>query len=650
MNILAVPLLLAPAVAAFGTINTAGQQAEHERVTRTALQCVNGTASDGSCFEPISMTSFAGGDGSFGAVGAPDGSTEVFEPRAHCDDADYMDYAKWGLNGTYPRTKEQRNHVLVDCYSYLKGKWDAGIQAAAELVDENGNLIDNEVKLANNDGKGVSCTFTGGFSNRAKCDVYDGFGRAIHGLQDFYSHSNWVDSTTITPNATTPPGLGNHEIAPFLSMINGTGPTGENIPDDFSTGCFNLFGKDTTDGAAACIKEGRTVTHVVLNKDKGTINVQPHAQIPDANLTTNPTTPRGQIADNFERAVEGAVLETRRQWAEFRVALAAKYGSEKARVMICALTHDYPLRDCYPGRHLAVIVDSSAAAEAGKQVTSNLVSSSNPGDKAADRVAVYDASKNVYALGDPSSASFDGVAQGNSLAASVRLATAAFNGTKNEGIVIISTTSGANVSDLISAIDAAGAKGIRVSHGLITYQPNVARRALRFFARMLRVRDEGSRWVHTDIATAVLRTNGTYAVIGSTDAQPQFAQHVLAWGPTNAESTSPKLYTDVTTVADTERTYQYTLEKNANVNATVVALKGGSASVALTEDDKERSKGSGSTVSLQYNAKKDDTVNVQVTPQDKSLYAVSLSLTAGAAARAAPSVLAAVVAAAILLI
>jgi hypothetical protein len=638
---LLIPLILAPtAVLAFGTINTAGQQAEHERVTRIALACPDNTPSDGSCFEPFSMTSFGGGQGTFGAVGSPDGGTEVFEPKAHCDDADYIDYAKHGLNGTYPRSKDDRNKVVIECYNFLKSKFTAGIDSAAELLDENGNLKSDEVSLASNEGKESTCTFLGGWSNRAKCDVYDGLGRALHGVEDFYSHSNWVDDISITPSADNPPGLGNTGIAPFLSMVNGTGPTAENIPDDLSTGCFILSISDATDGAAACLKEGRTITHVVLNKDKGTINVTPQAAVPPPSpFTSDPKTPRGQIGQNFERAVEGAVLEGRRTWADFRTALTTKYGADKANLMICALTRDYPLRDCVPGRRLALVLDSPAAADVGKAITSSLTSETKPGDRAGDEVSVSDAQSTVYPLGDPANAVWN-VTSGNALAASVRRATQAFNATKNDGILILATASSGsgNISDLISAIEAAGTKGIRVSHGLITYQPNVARRALRFVARMLRARDDGSRWANNDVATAVLKTGGAYAVLNNADVQSQFAQHLLFWGVTNAEANAPKLYPDVTSVVNSELTYQYTLSEKKKVNATVAALNGGSASVALNEDGKERGKGSGSTVSLQYVAAKDDTVEVKVSPQDSGLFAVSLGLSSSAA-KLAPNVL-----------
>ena len=80
-------LLAAPAVLGFGTINGAGQRAEHERITRAALACAGAASS--TCFEPRSIANLAGERGTFGGVGAPD-SDEIFNGAAHCDNADFL--------------------------------------------------------------------------------------------------------------------------------------------------------------------------------------------------------------------------------------------------------------------------------------------------------------------------------------------------------------------------------------------------------------------------------------------------------------------------------------------------------------------------------------------------------------------------------
>jgi hypothetical protein len=70
-----------------------------------------------------------------------------------------------------------------------------------------------------------------------------------------------------------------------------------------------------------------------LEQDKGIIN-------PVTGATSGPTTPRGKIGANFAKAVRGAIVETRRQWEDFRAELVKRYGSKRAGLMVCALTHD----------------------------------------------------------------------------------------------------------------------------------------------------------------------------------------------------------------------------------------------------------------------------------------------------------------------
>lgn len=601
-------LLLAPTVAAFGTINTGGQQAEHERITRIALQCPDGVYhDDGSCFEPISMLSFAGGNGTFGAIGAPDGGADTLKSEAHCDDADYIDYAKWGLNGTYPQSKEERNRKLRECYDHMKELWDGGIKGAGELVDEYGALIASEAKLADESGKGIPCVYSGSLSGRAKCDAFEGLGRALHGLQDFYSHSNWVDYAQIVPTQNTPPGLGMTDLAPFLSMINGSGPSDTNVPADFSTGCFNLFGHDTVEGAAACEKDGRFITHVQLNKDKGEILVKPLANITiDAGttLTGEPRTPRGNISDNFERAVHGAVLESRRQWADFRAKIMETYGAARGRLIVCALTRDQPQRDCGGGRSLALVLDGGSAAAVGTALKSRA--------HASDKVGVFDGRGAFAAYG--SNTTLDNL-QGGSLAKGLQLAVDSMNGTKTDHIVLVASEDNA---DVVAAIEAAKKKGIRVSYGLLGKQAK-RRRSLRFWRR--------ADSPQTSVAAAVLSTGGTYAVIADEGQKDTFAQHVFTWD----EGTKTQLPRGLTVYDDGDRDWAHNVEDKKTVNVTVTAYNG-SATAVLREDDKERARGKGQTVSLQTQGD-DSTVIARVEPD--GLYSIALDYTS-AAIMAAP--------------
>jgi hypothetical protein len=244
----------------FGTINGAGQYAEHERITRAALACPPNTESSGQCFEPESLDQLAGRSatlfpprlGTFGAVGAPDrpgGGELLGKPAAHCDDADF-------LPGTYPVKRAAATARLQKCVNHLRNRFKQGVTAAVRLLDSGDRVVPDEVKLTPN------CPFTMTLS-RAKCDALEGLGRALHGAQDFYAHSNWTD----VPNKkkpigpTNPPGLNRPGPSPILDL---RGTTGIRLPSSkLSTGCFTT--PDRSPGVRSC--KGR-ITHAALNRTR----------------------------------------------------------------------------------------------------------------------------------------------------------------------------------------------------------------------------------------------------------------------------------------------------------------------------------------------------------------------------------------------
>jgi hypothetical protein len=305
--------------AAFGTIDGGGQNREHERITRAAVACPAGTGSDGDCFEPRSMDQLAGHGKNFGAVGAPD-FTEVSIPAAHCDDADF-------LGGDYPQTRDEASARLVECVNHLRRRFREVTDGAKGLLDDNGDVVAAEVKLD------TDCAWDPSTEQRAKCLSLGGFGRVLHGAQDFYSHSNWADvADPARPiGADNPPGLNLPAPSPVLDLRGSSVPT---VPHDLTTGCFVL--RDSVPGVGVC---ERRVTHAGLNKDTGLID-------PSTGRATNPTTPRGEVESNFAKAVAGAIVETRHQWRDLRAALEASYGAAKASLMTCALTRDDPSNDC----------------------------------------------------------------------------------------------------------------------------------------------------------------------------------------------------------------------------------------------------------------------------------------------------------------
>jgi hypothetical protein len=313
-------IVLVPGPAsAFGTVDSGGQNREHERITRAAVACAAGTGPARVCFEPHSADQLAGHGRRFGAVGSPD-LTEPLNPAAHCDAADY-------LAGGYPRTRDEATASLRSCVDHLRGRFREATDEAKNLLDAEGEILPAEVNLDSD------CTFDSPREQRAKCRSLESFGRALHGAQDFYSHSNWADEADPARpiGADNPPGLNMPAPSPILDLRGKSAPT---VPDGLLTGCYVLH--DSVPGVGEC---ERRVTHAGLNKDLGLID-------PITGDATNPATPRGRVRSNFARAVAGAIGETRRQWRDFRAELEASYGAKKASLMACALSHDRPVNDC----------------------------------------------------------------------------------------------------------------------------------------------------------------------------------------------------------------------------------------------------------------------------------------------------------------
>jgi hypothetical protein len=324
----------------FGTIDSGGQQREHERITRAALACVGEAGAEPDCFEPRSMDYLAGHGREFGAVGAPD-NDQLSDPTAHCDNADFV-------AGGYPRSRDEATASLLGCFHTLRTDFGQGVDSAKGLLDEQGRVIPGEVALD------PECNPHERKEDRVKCAALEGLGRALHGAQDFYAHSNWADEADPARpiGADNPPGLNLPGPSTVLDLRSGGDPT---VPADLTTGCYVL--RDQVPGVGDC--ELR-VTHAALNKDRGLID-------PITGRATDPTTSRGMVGDNFAKAVSGAIAETRRQWQDFRSELTARYGETEGKRMICVLTHDNPVNACRAfewSRAIGILVACVALAAA----------------------------------------------------------------------------------------------------------------------------------------------------------------------------------------------------------------------------------------------------------------------------------------------
>jgi hypothetical protein len=329
----------APRAHAFGTV---GHLAEHERITRAALAC--GTRKGGpDCFQARSLDQVAGKKGTFGAIGSPDDprTGEFLTSAAHCDNADYVDGPEYR-----PVDRQRATAALLSCVAYARARVRAGVRRAADLLDSQGRIKPGEVSLKSSviPPHPADCSFNR-ISGRAKCDVIEEFGRALHAVQDFYSHSNWADTAASGPiTEHNAPGGRQGVISPLFALF-GPEPSATDVPAWLTTGCFDAKAAITGE-RAGCTDGGRTrLKHAWINKDTGVIDR-------DTGTTSctekgkNVCTARGQVDQNFARAVRRAIDDSRRQWRDFATAVRQAYPGRGDRI-VCALTHDDPTKTCH---------------------------------------------------------------------------------------------------------------------------------------------------------------------------------------------------------------------------------------------------------------------------------------------------------------
>jgi len=296
-----------PFAHAFGSIDLLGQATEHERITRIAL------AREG--LGPETLDEIAGKTNRMGAVGAPDSPERglMGNAAAHCDGGDFL-----ALPG-YPHDQKKAQGALEACRRFILRAMDDAVVKAGRIADESGRVDGDQIPSF------VPCLYNGE-GGRAKCEVLDLLGLALHAAQDFYSHTNWVDIPDAGPESIdNPPGLRNDGPSPFIDP----GRRGAYVPGLIS-GCFE--GKPER---AFC--EGR-VRHRALNKDNGRIDVASGA-------IGKGESPRGAINGNFERAVKAAIADTRGKWRWFNQAVLAKYGKVRGEAILCGMRSDHE-REC----------------------------------------------------------------------------------------------------------------------------------------------------------------------------------------------------------------------------------------------------------------------------------------------------------------
>lgn len=301
------------AALAFGTINFLGQNSEHEKITRLAFK--------GLGFDRQMITQFAGRGGTAGAVSAPDlpGDLTPFNPIAHCDNGDFLE-----VEG-YPVSRSQSAAMLTACRDYIFNNLQQAIETVGRLADASGKIDNRQIPA------GFACALKG-LEIRAKCQAISFFGKALHASQDFYSHTNWTDIPAPGPlSAENPPGLGQEGPAPFIDPAL----RGE-FPEGLVSGCF----QGIPETLYCLFEDGRSrIRHRALSKDVGRIDMR-------SETVGAGTTERGKINQNFKRAVEAAIADTREKWIYFENTVIEKYGGVRGLAILCAMKNFDPAQSC----------------------------------------------------------------------------------------------------------------------------------------------------------------------------------------------------------------------------------------------------------------------------------------------------------------
>jgi hypothetical protein len=569
-------------VLSFGTINeptTFGQHCEHERLSRAAYGCAPGVSvSDGICFEDLTLEQLAGtsgpdgyvGRGFNGAVGAPDTLDPVPEgPEAHCDNADFLDSIGIGLESPYPRTRAEATEELQKCVDHIRERFSEGLDAADNIVDEHARIVENEVNLR------FQCTFSFPelqmhLFSRSKCSAIEGFGRAMHGIQDFYAHSNWADHSVPPYSPENPPGLKRDDIPVFLDL-RADNNISEQVPYNLSTGCFGGILTDSVVGQPGHPLEpgsmdctGR-ITHYALNKDHGLIS-----PFNGSTSEPGPDTPRSDFEDNFERAVQVAIRDSQRQWRYFREEIRRLYGVERGNIIICSLVRDNPAKDCY-GRRIAIVRDAYGSVSGGNRVTQMQIpiaywlrtelGGHEHDEGEGEGPTATNSTKEKGWGGEmqvPLSAvvgpRFDILPQ-MPISEGLDFKTSIIELAKNvsdvpankSAILALSTTRDNRLADEVAEIWRAGDDGIRVHLGLLPPKPGSFGPPAQAEVQIGidKAREE-------DLITAVLRSGGTYSILHHSSSISSFLEHVISRGLThydNPRDTATLLFEGLT-VAD----------------------------------------------------------------------------------------------------
>lgn len=366
---------------AFMTWNSPGN-AEHERITRLAIACnsnlqrpapsglswsrdlclESNNSSNGSHQSELVLRMLAGANGYFGGVGAPDRFYESvissYDP-AHCDNGDaWFPADRWPDNGgVYPQAQAQRTGALRNCLQLLQLYVSTAVEQAGRLVNPDGTVNAAQADLSEDCNVDYDPKLNPGQTHdrgQAKCNVLIAFGRALHITQDFFSHSNWVDSTDDPVGPSNAPGLRNSAVPTSLPSILGY-PRRDAQIDAFLASSPVITGAYPTpscvpDPQIPCrLPPTRLYHDNVLNKDEGDGKIDwTTASIPLGDGGHSKRASAGMVRgeDNFQRAARSAALSSAALWTDFRAAILQAYPGRRGEMIWAAIRGRTPWTAC----------------------------------------------------------------------------------------------------------------------------------------------------------------------------------------------------------------------------------------------------------------------------------------------------------------